>query len=143
MSSNFEDDLSRAHQHDVPPLPPPQDAGHMPAGAGYGFARAEDAQLGPEPTRTSSKAIASAILGIFSLAGMLLLGPFSLVTAFVGLPLGWSARKEIRRDPAVEGDTWALTGIITSWIGIAFVAILVILAIIFLVLGVALFSTGF
>ena len=136
MPSNFEDDPTRAHQQDIPPPPPAQ---HQ----GFGFVNAADAVPGPEPTRTSSKAVASAVLGIFSLGGLFLIGPLSLVTAFIGLPVGWSARKEIRHDPAVEGEPWATTGIITSWIGIALTVLLVMLVVVLLLFGFAIFSGSF
>lgn len=99
-----------------------------------------DPALGPELTETSGTAIASMVLGIFSLAGMVIMGPLSLIAACVGLPMGLSARKQIRQNPALQGEGFAQAGIITSWIGIGIILALVLLVLVFMALGIALFS---
>lgn len=89
-------------------------------------------------------AIAALVVGIFSLAGMLFIGPFSLLAALVGYPLARTAAKEVAQ-PGVEGDGlvaaldrryWVVAAAkVTNFVGLALLGlgILIVLILIMLV----------
>jgi hypothetical protein len=75
--------------------------------------------------RTSTKAIVSAIAGVL---GWTLLPFLGSVTAIVA---GHMARAEIRRNPdTIEGDAWALAGLVLGWLSV----IVTVVGILFLIL---------
>ncbi len=78
----------------------------------------------PPPARTSGKAIASLVLSLLGLVGVLpLIGPI------VGIILGNQAKSEIARsDGTLTGDGLAQAGVILGWVALALSAIGVICA---------------
>ncbi len=81
----------------------------------------------PSAPKTNGKAIASLVLSILGIVGILpVLGPI------LGIILGNSARREIARNPQVEtGEGIARAGVILGWVGLALelVALICILVI--------------
>ena len=76
-------------------------------------------------TRTSGLAIASLVVGIAGLFVAPVLG------SVIALVLGYSARRELQRDPRLEGHGYATAGIVLGWVGLvlSIVVLLVFLAV--------------
>lgn len=75
--------------------------------------------------RNSGTAVASLILSVLGLIGIL-----PLVGSFIGLILGYSARKEINRSGGmVTGRGLATWGIILGWIGLGLIALTICLVV--------------
>lgn len=87
-----------------------------------------------QPSQTSGMAIAALVLGVFSLAGMMFIGPFSLLAALVGYPLTRTAAKEVAQ-PGVEGEGLVTAAKVTNLVGLALLGlgILIVLILIMLV----------
>ncbi len=66
----------------------------------------------------SGTAIASLVCGIGAFSFLPLIG------GVAALILGYSARKEMARDPQVGGEGFATAGIVLGWIAIAFAVLL-------------------
>lgn len=78
------------------------------------------------PKRTSTKAIISAISGLLGWTALPLLGTLVAIVA------GHLARAEIRRDPeSVEGDMWAIAGLVLGWGQVALTVLSVLLVVLF------------
>lgn len=105
-----------------PPAPPPAWGGTAgpPPGSIYGNPYGYGTTGLP---RTSGLAIASMVLGIVSIV---LCG----ITALIGLPMGYAAKKQIREsNGTITGDGMATAGIVLGWIviGIALFVLLIAL----------------
>ena len=86
----------------------------------------------PAAQPTSGKAIAALILGIASLAFGIVVGPFAVLLSIPAVVLGVQARREIARDPGVQGSGLALAGFIIGIIGIVLFVLCLILIAVFL-----------
>lgn len=117
-----------------------------PAAIGYGDASYDTfdplpaARPGDVPTRsaqpTSGKAIAALILGITSLVFGVFVGPFAVLLSIPAVVLGSKARREIARDPSIQGSGLALAGYIIGIVGIAlFVLVSILIAVVLLGAG--------
>jgi uncharacterized protein DUF4190 len=80
-------------------------------------------RLVTEPQRMSGYAIASLACGI---AGFVV---FPVAPSILAIIFGQKARREIREDPALTGDTLAFAGLVLGWVELA----LVLLVVMFLV----------
>lgn len=80
------------------------------------------------PIHTSGTAIASLVFGILSWVAL----PF--IGAILAIILGHMARGEIRRAPpgTIEGDGFALAGLILGWAHVVIVGAIVVFAFMFL-----------
>ena len=80
------------------------------------------------PLRTSGTAIASLVFGILSWVAL----PF--IGAVLAVAFGHSARKEISRAPpgTVEGDGFAVAGLILGWVHLAMFIALIMFVFMFL-----------
>jgi Domain of unknown function (DUF4190) len=67
--------------------------------------------------RTSGYAIASLVLGI---AGFFVI---PLIPSILAIIFGQKAKDEIRTNPAIAGDGLATAGVVLGWIGVALVAL--------------------
>jgi hypothetical protein len=72
---------------------------------------------------TSGNAIASLVLGI---AGLVI---FPLVPSILAIVLGRSAKRDIRQRPGLEGEGLATAGIVLGWVGVALIALAVVLVV--------------
>ena len=75
----------------------------------------------PASDGTSGNAIASLVLGI---AGLVI---FPLVPSILAIVLGRSAKRDIRERPGLGGEGLATAGIVLGWVGVALVALAVVL----------------
>jgi hypothetical protein len=80
---------------------------------------ASDAFASPTERRRSGKAVAALACGLVSL---LIAG---IILGLLAIGLGIAARKEIARDPKVDGDRLALTGMIAGAIGVVLWGVLI------------------
>jgi hypothetical protein len=137
----------RSEPAPAPPPPPPSDAGYAPPQSptpggftpppseapAYGAPSSYDAQpgYGVQPgygaegtdTKTSGKAIASLVV---SLVGALVC---PVVLSIVAIVLGSQAKKEIDANPAIGGRGLAQAGFVIGIIGLAFYAVIIVVAI--------------
>jgi hypothetical protein len=78
------------------------------------------------PKRTSTKAVVSAVAGLLGWTALPLLGTLVAIVA------GHLARAEIRRDPeSVEGDLWAVIGLVLGWGQVVLTVLSVLLVVLF------------
>ncbi len=100
----------------VPPPPPPPPPASVPPPPmvqryppSYGYA---------QPVRTNGLAVASLVLGILTLCG---------IGSILALVFGYQAKRQIDESGGTEsGRGMAVAGIVLGWIGLALVAIYVI-----------------
>jgi hypothetical protein len=93
----------------------------------YDDALATDAFAAPaSERRRSNKAVAALVCGILSLVVV------GIILGFVALGLGIAARKDMEKDPSLEGKGLAVAGMVTGAIG-------AVLAIVLLATGVTKF----
>lgn len=112
----------------TPPTGPPPPAPGPPV-----VPHAGPAPIGP-PRQTDGMAVASLAMGI----GSFLVCP--LLCAILAIVFGYMARKNIEESGGVlEGDGFAVAGIILGWVNIGVVALV---AIIFIIIAVAVSSAG-
>jgi hypothetical protein len=78
--------------------------------------------------RTDGYAIASLVCSASAFFGTFIFG------SVLGIVLGKMARKRLAANPEVEGDGLAQTGIVLGWVGVG-------LGLVFLLLGMAMFSS--
>jgi hypothetical protein len=70
---------------------------------------------------TSGNAVASLVLGI---AGLVI---FPVIPSILAIVLGRSAKRDIRERPGLSGEGLATAGIVLGWIGVALIALAVVL----------------
>ncbi len=85
----------------------------------------------PAPAQTSVVAIGSLVASILGLTALPTVG------SVIGLVLGYVARGEIRRNPALTGEGLATAGIVLGWIGVAVSLIGLILVALVIIFGFA------
>jgi hypothetical protein len=86
----------------------------------YDDALATDAFAAPaSERRRSGKAVAALVCGILSLV------IFGIVLGFVAIGLGIAARKDMEKDPALDGKGLALGGMVTGAIGAVLAIVLI------------------
>ena len=87
----------------------------------------------------------TSVLAVVSLVfGLLGWTVVPVLASVVAVVTGHMARSEIRRDPSLEGDAFALVGLVLGWAMLAFalLAILVLIAFIMFFGGLAALSLG-
>ncbi|MGQ0743329.1 MAG: DUF4190 domain-containing protein [Acidimicrobiales bacterium] len=90
----------------------------------------------PTSRRTNGLAIASLVLGIVALTGLLPL-------AVVALVLGSRARRQIRESRgAEEGEGMATAGVVLGWIGVGLMILIGIGVVLFILLFAGLATSG-
>jgi len=93
------------------------------APSGHPLARSEHGPLQEAPT-----GLLSMVLGIVGLSG------FPLIPSMAAVVLGHRAKRDVQEQPYRYKDSFSQVGIVTGWVGIAFVdAVLVVLAVTFYV----------
>jgi hypothetical protein len=86
----------------------------------YDDALASDAFAAPaSERRRSGKAVAALVCGIVSLV------IFGIVLGFVAIGLGIAARKDMAKDPTVDGKGLAIAGQVTGAIGAVLAIVLI------------------
>lgn len=85
---------------------------------------------------TSGKAIASLVLGI---GGFVI---FPVVLSILAIVFGRSAKREIAERPGLGGAGLATAGIVLGWVGLALVALAVLLFILLVVVASTSSGTG-
>lgn len=83
--------------------------------------------------RTEGGAIAALILGVLGIVAC------PLVLSIPAVIVGTQARRRIREDPTLEGESMARVGVILGWVGIGLAALGIVIFIIVLAVG---FSSG-
>ncbi len=100
--------------------PPVASSTFPPAGATTPVVQPPQSSYPTEPPRTSGKAIASLILGIFF---------FALPTAIAAIVFGHISLSDIKKSAGrLQGRGLAITGLVLGYAGIAFIPIILIIA---------------
>lgn len=78
-------------------------------------------------TRTEGTAVVALVLGILGITAC------PLILSIAAVIVGSGARKKIRNDPTLEGDSLARAGVILGWVGIALAAAGIVFAVLALI----------